>query len=98
MVNKSEKVIPMEDIIDRLYHGQLRPNENIGSAVKECPDKLQRSEQKLTETFSKEQAELYRELTIDQDIYVGMTNLEAFRRGLRIGMELMIAIGKGRIE
>ena len=88
----------MEDIIDRLYHGQLRPNENIGSAVKECPDKLQRSEQKLTETFSKEQAELYRELTIDQDIYVGMTNLEAFRRGLRIGMELMIAIGKGRIE
>ena len=45
-----------------------------------------------------EQAELYRELTIDQDIYVGMTNLEAFRRGLRIGMELMIAIGKGRIE
>ena len=88
----------MEDIIDRLYHGQLRPNENIGSAVKECPDKLQSSEQKLTETFTKEQAELYRELTIDQDIYVGMTNLEAFRRGLRIGIELMIEIGKGRTE
>ena len=88
----------MEYIIDRLYHGQLRPNENIGSAAKECSDKLQDSEQKLTETFSKEQAELYRELTIDQDIYVGMTNLEAFRRGLRVGIELMIAIGKGRIE
>ena len=88
----------MEDIIDRLYHGQLRPNENIGSAVKDSTDKLQDSEQKLTETLTKEQAELYRELTIDQDIYVGMTNLEAFRRGLRIGMELMIAIGKGRIE
>ena len=88
----------MEDIIDRLYHGQLRPNENIGSAVKDSTDKLQDSEQKLTETLTKEQAELYRELTIDQDIYVGMTNLEAFRRGLRIGIELMIAIGKGRIE
>ena len=88
----------MEDIIDRLYHGQLRPNENIGSAVKDSTDKLQSSEQKLTETFSKEQAKLFHELTIDQDIYVGMTNLEVFRRGLRIGMELMIAIGKGRIE
>ena len=88
----------MEDIIDRLYHGQLRPNENIGLAAKECSDKLQSSEQQLTETFTKEQAELYQELTIDQDIYIGMTNLEAFRRGLRIGVELMIAIGKGRIE
>ena len=88
----------MEDIIDRLYYGQLRPNENIGSAVKECSDKLQYSERQLTETFTKEQAELYQELTIDQDIYIGMTNLEAFRRGLRIGVELMIAIGKGRIE
>ena len=88
----------MEDIIDRLYHGQLRPNENIGLAVKDCSDKLQSSEQKLTETFTKEQAELYRELTIYQYIYVGMTNLEAFRRGLRIGIELMIAIGKGRTE
>ena len=88
----------MEDIIDRLYHGQLRPNDNIGSTAKECADKLQDSEQKLTETFTKEQAELYHELTIDQDIYIGMTNLEAFRRGLRIGVELMIAIGKGRIE
>ena len=88
----------MEDIIDRLYHGQLRPNDNIGSAVKDSTDKLQSSEQKLTETLTKEQAELYRELTIDQDIYIGMTNLEAFRRGLRIGIELVIAIGKGRIE
>ena len=88
----------MEDIIDRLYHGQLRPNENIGSESKECTDKLKYSESQLTETFTKEQAELYRELTIYQYIYVGMTNLEAFRRGLRIGMELMIAIGKGRIE
>ena len=88
----------MEDIIDRLYHGQLRPNESIGSVTKECTDKLQNSEQKLTETFTKEQAELYRELTIDQDIYIGMTNLEAFRRGLRVGIELMIEIGKGRIE
>ena len=88
----------MEDIIDRLYHGQLRPNDNIGSAVKDSTDKLQDSEQKLTETLTKEQAELYRELTIDQDIYIGMTNLEAFRRGLWIGVELMIAIGKGRIE
>ena len=88
----------MEDIIDRLYHGQLRPNDNIGSAVKDSTDKLQSSEQKLTETFTKEQAELYRELTIDQDIYIGMTNVEAFRRGLRIGIELMISIGKGRIE
>ena len=88
----------MEDIIDRLYHSQLRPNENIGSIAKECTDKLQDSEQKLTETLTKEQAELYRELTIDQDIYIGMTNLEAFRRGLRIGIELMIAIGKGRTE
>ena len=88
----------MEDIIDRLYHGKLRPNDNIGSAVKDSTDKLQSSEQKLTETFTKEQAELYRELTIDQDIYIGMTNLEAFRRGLRVGIELMIAIGKGRIE
>ena len=88
----------MEDIIDRLYHGQLRPNENIGLATKECADKLQDSERQLTETFTKEQAELYQELTIDQDIYIGMTNLEAFRRGLRIGIELMIAIGKGRIE
>lgn len=88
----------MEDIIDRLYHGQLRPNDNIGSAVKDSTDKLQDSEQKLTETLTKEQAELYWELTIDQDIYIGMTNLEAFRRGLRVGIELMIAIGKGRIE
>ena len=88
----------MEDIIDRLYHGQLRPNENIGSEAKECTDKLQYSESQLTETFTKEQAELYQELTIDQDIYIGITNLEAFRRGLRIGIELMIAIGKGRIE
>ena len=88
----------MEDIIDRIYHGQLRPNENIGLVAKECTDKLQASEQKLTETFTKEQAELYRELTIDQDIYIGMTNLEAFRRGLRVGIELMISIGKGRIE
>ena len=88
----------MEDIIDRLYHGQLRPNENIGTAVKDSTDKLQSSEQKLTETFTNEQAELYRELTIDRDIYIGMTNLEAFRRGLRVGIELMIAIGKGRIE
>ena len=88
----------MEDIIDRLYHGQLRPNESIGLAPKECTDKLQYSERQLTETFTKEQAELYRELTIDQDIYIGMTNLEAFKRGLRIGIELMIAIGKGRIE
>ena len=87
----------MEDIIDRLYHGQLRPNENIGTAAKECSDKLQGSERQLTKTFTKEQAELYRELTIDQDIYIGMTNLEAFRRGLRVGIELMIAIGKGRI-
>ena len=88
----------MEDIIDRLYYGQLRPNENIGSAAKECSDKLQDSEQKLTETFTKEQAELYHELTIDQNIYIGTTNLEAFRRGLRIGIELMIEIGKGRTE
>ena len=88
----------MEDIIDRLYHGQLRPNDNIGLAANECSDKLQDSERQLTETFTKEQAELYQELTIDQDIYVGITNLEAFRRGLRIGIELMIAIGKGRIE
>ena len=88
----------MEDIIDRLYHVQLRPNENIGTAAKECTDKLQDSEQKLTETLTKEQAELYRELTIDRDIYFGMTNLEAFRRGLRVGIELMIAIGKGWIE
>ena len=88
----------MEDIIDRLYHGQLRANENIGLAAKECTDKLQYSEHQLAETFTKEQAELYQELTIDQDIYIGMTNLEAFRRGLRIGIELMIAIGKGRIE
>ena len=88
----------MEDIIDRLYHGQLRPNENIGLVAKECMDKLQDSERQLTETFTKEQAELYRELTIDQDIYIGMTNLEAFRRGLRIGVELMIAIGKGRSQ
>ena len=44
----------MEDIIDRLYHGQLRPNENIGSAVKECPDKLQRYELMLYNiTFEK---------------------------------------------
>ena len=48
----------MEDIIDRLYHGQLRLNENIGSIAKECSDKLQDSEQKLTETLTKEQAEL----------------------------------------
>ena len=88
----------MEDIIDRLYHGQLRPNENIGLSAKECTDKLQYSERQLTETFTKEQAELYQELTIDQDIYIGMTNLEAFRRGLRVGIELMISIGKGRIE
>ena len=88
----------MEDIIDRLYHGQLRPNENIGTAAKECTDKLQGYEQNLTETFSKEQAKLFHELTIDQDIYIGMTNLEAFRRGLRVGIELMIAIWKGRIE
>ena len=84
----------MEDIIDRLYHGQLRPNENIGLAARDCSDKLQDSEQKLIATFSKEQAELYQELTIDQDIYIGMTNLEAFRRGLRIGIELMIGIEK----
>ena len=88
----------MEDIIDRLYHGQLRPNENIGIAAHDCSDKLQSSERQLTKTFTKEQAELYRELTIDQDIYIGMTNLEAFRRGLRVGIELMIAIGKGWIE
>ena len=88
----------MEDIIDRLYHGQLQPNENIGSIAKECSDKLQDSEQKLNETFTMEQAKLFHELTIDRDIYIGMTNLEAFRRGLRIGIELMIAIGKGRTE
>ena len=88
----------MDDIIDRLYHGQLQPNENIGSTTQDCSDKLQDSERQLTETFTKEQAELYQELTIDQDIYIGMTNLEAFRRGLRIGVELMIAIGKGRTE
>ena len=86
----------MEDIIDMLYHGQLRPNENIGLAAQDCSDKLQNSEQKLIATFSKEQAELYQELTIDQDIYIGMTNLEAFRRGLRIGIELMIGIEKGK--
>ena len=86
----------MEDIIDRLYHGQLRPNENIGSATQDCSDKLQDSEQKLVATFSKEQTELYHELTIDQDIYIGMTNLEAFRRGLRMGIELMIGIEKGK--
>ena len=86
----------MEDIIDRLYHGQLRPNENIGLAARDCSDKLQDSEQKLVATFAKEQTELYQELTIDQDIYIGTTNLEAFRRGLRIGIELMIGIEKGK--
>lgn len=86
----------MEDIIDRLYHGQLRPNENIGSAAQDCSDKLQTSEQKLVATFYKEQSELYQELTIDRDIYIGMTNLEAFRRGIRIGIELMIGIEKGK--
>ena len=86
----------MEDIIDRLYHGQLRPNENIGLAAKECASKLQGSEQKLIASLSKEQAELYQEFTIDQDIYIGMTNLEAFRRGIRIGIEMMIGIEKGK--
>ena len=86
----------MEEIIDRLYHGQLRPNENIGLAAKECASKLQGSEQKLIATFSKVQTELYQELTIDQDIYIGMTNLEAFRRGLRVGIELMIGVEKGK--
>ena len=47
------------------------------------------AEKKLVEVLSEEQRELYEELSIQQSICGGLENLEAFRRGLGIGIELM---------
>ena len=47
------------------------------------------AEKKLIEVLSEEQRELYEELSIQQSICGGLENLEAFRRGLGIGIELM---------
>ena len=47
------------------------------------------AEKKLIEVLSEEQRELYEELSIQQSICDGLENLEAFRRGLGIGIELM---------
>lgn len=47
------------------------------------------AEKKLEEVLSEEQRELYEELSIQQSICGGLENLEAFRRGLGIGIELM---------
>lgn len=47
------------------------------------------AEKKLIEVLSVEQRELYEELSIQQSICGGLENLEAFRRGLGIGIELM---------
>ena len=47
------------------------------------------AEKKLVEVLSDEQRELYEELSIQQSICGGLENLEAFRRGLGIGIGLM---------
>ena len=43
----------------------------------------------VEEVLPEEQRELYEELSIQQSICGGLENLEAFRRGLGIGIELM---------
>ena len=50
------------------------------------------AEKKLVEVLSEEQRELYEELSIQQSICGGLENLEAFRRGLGIGIELMVEL------
>ena len=50
------------------------------------------AEKKLVEALSEEQRELYEELSIQQSICGGLENLEAFKRGLGIGIELMVEL------
>ena len=44
------------------------------------------AEKKLIEALPEKQRELYEELSIQQSICGGLENLEAFRRGLGIGI------------
>ena len=79
----------MKSIVEKIFYGNLRPNDDINKYAEKEVQEMLIAEKKLVEVLSDEQRELYEELSIQQSICGGLENLEAFRRGLCIGIELM---------
>ena len=79
----------MKSIVEEIFYGNLRPNDDINKYAEKEVQEMLSAEKKLVEVLSEEQRELYEELSIQQSICGGLENLEAFRRGLGIGIELM---------
>ena len=79
----------MKSIVEEIFYGNLRPNDDINKFAEKEVQEMLIAEKKLVEVLSDEQRELYEELSIQQSICGGLENLEAFRRGLGIGIELM---------
>ena len=79
----------VKSIVEKIFYGNLRPNDDINKYAEKEVQEMLGAEKKLVEALSEEQRELYEELSIQQSICGGLENLEAFRRGLGIGIELM---------
>ena len=76
----------MKSIVEKIFYGNLRPNDDINKFAEKEVQEMLGAEKKLVEALSEEQRELYEELSIQQSICGGLENLETFRRGLGIGI------------
>ena len=82
----------MKSIVEEIFYGNLRPNDDINKFAEKEVQEMLIAEKKLVVVLSEEQRKLYEELSIQQSICGGLEKLEAFRRGLGIGIELMVEL------
>ncbi len=77
----------MDSILDRLYISELRSKENISSTGK---DKEEQLYDKLENTLTKEQKELFDEFLEELEARRDLETEEYFKTGFRQGVRLFI--------
>ena len=82
----------MDNLIDKLWHGKLCPNEDY---VKEYPEyfdaleKIIAAQRKFTKTLSKNQKDAFFEYNKSQGIYESAVESVVFKHAFKLGVNLM---------
>ncbi len=84
----------MKDILQQLYRGNIR---EIDKSVKDLQEteefkKMDEYYEKLTATFSKEQANLFEEYSSCNNYYIGLEKERTYANGVRLGMCLILSL------
>ena len=81
----------MESIIEELYYGNIAPSERSFRRTGEYAHILQlvtRNEEKLTETLTEAQKEIFDKFKDNTSELNGMTEITAFTIGFKLGLRL----------